>query len=284
MAVFDLDGRFDLNRLQRMMRLHLDRRVNEHCEEGPPQARQARASPQEVQAQVDQALGRILYYTPSSLLSLAAAIKLLSKTAAESIPDQSLSLVLIDSITATHHQDAWDLERARQSAAANVTSSANSVKNPLPQHPMRQVLRALGSLRKDTGITTFMTSTAYAPLSTKSPFYRTVLPAPYPTPFAQDAPRQTHFDPTNPLNSDIPLPLTHHITLHARPLAQLPSTVTMEQASGDAGKQRRYLANHRQVMRGYVRLAGVGPVNRADGESALAGHFDLKVLESGIDA
>lgn len=280
-----MDGRFDLPRLKHMMLSHFERRIREHCEDGPQKLHQARPSPQEVMAQVDLALGRILYLTPSSLIALAASIKLVPQMAAQHFPKETLSLLLIDSLTTAAPIAAWDLEQARQAAEITppVKPPPGSVKMPLPQHSIRQVLRCLGALRKETGITTFLTTAGVTPLSARSVFYKPALPPPYPSPFEQDTPRQARFDPQDPLASEVPLRLTHHLTLHARPLPQLPADVTRDQSLGEKGQHRRFLVDNRQMLRVYVRLAGVGQVNAQDG-SALAGAFEMRVLNSGIDA
>lgn len=287
-AIFDLDGRWDTHRLASMMRSHYERRTQEHVQDGREQIRQGQVSSKEIEAKVEAALTRILLFQPTSLVALAASLRNLSNQADELLlPSDNLSLVLIDSISATLFQDRWDMEQAKQAAEVTPPTNANKSNDappPMPtQHPIRYVLRALGALRQERGITTFMTSAAFTPLTAKSRFYRPAVPPPYPSPFAEDAPKQTKFCSDDPCSSlGIPLPITHHITMHAMPIPQLPKSTTRHQIFGDEGQKRGYTAENQQVLRGFLRVAGVGAVSQ-DG-SAFAGTFDMRVTAAGLEA
>lgn len=283
LVLFDMDGRWDMYRLAGMLRGHLERRVKEHCEDNAAQLNQARASPKEIESHVQAALGRILFFRPSSLISLAASIKLLPKTLEQGLTRGTVSLILIDSLTATYWQGRWDLEQARQEAEATPPAADKQPKAPVPSHPIRQVLRELGKLRKLYGFVTVMTTTAFTQESRGCPFYKPILPPPYPAPFSAEAPYPRQLDRLNPLHTEVPLPITHHLTVHAMPIPPMDKEVTREKALGEEGEKRRFIVNHRQAYRGYLRLAVSGSAPEHH-NSSRAGAFDFKVIPGGIDA
>jgi DNA-repair protein XRCC2 len=265
-AFFDNDGRFSAQRVEYLMRNHIEGRLEDLTN------RQAmlfgcRPTPAALQQVLDDALARIHVFRPASTLSLAATLRALPRYLHDRDPDTELAYVMIDSLSAFHHQDAF---RHREVNPENLS------------HPLKHVLVALADLRRTLSPVIVLTTWALSTADAGRGLYRQHLSAPYPSPFADDAPAERAFAPDDPLapSHALPLALTHHITLHLPTPAVPPfplGTTLDEAGTGEAGRTREE-ARRQAATIGVVRLPGV-----MDDPADEAGRFALRLTSLGVD-
>lgn len=264
-VILDADGRFSARRVEQLMRNHFEARIEDHTN------RQAmlfgcRASDEALLAAIDDALARVHLFRPTSSLSMAATLRSLPTYLAERDPDTELAYVMVDSLSAFHHQDTF---RHREANPDQLS------------HPIKYILLALASLRRTLSPTIVLTTWALSTADAQRGLYRQHLAPPYPSPFTEDAPLERAFALDDPLMQahSGPLALTHHITLHlpTPSVPPFPLATTLEDAlRGDAGARREEVKRQAATI-GTLRIPGIV---EGTGE---AGKFALRLTRLGVD-
>lgn len=225
-VVCDCDGFWDLERLQHLIHTYILSRVKFTLSEDV-----GNTLPDDIEAQISpsipilcqEALGRLHLFRPPSSLSFLATLISLPKYHSENMPDQELSVLMIDSISAF----AWP-----QPGYAEPISDSGfgfpglNPRSQLPDDvPMQLVLDSIDRLRRGSNLVTFITT--WTPLfpvpnrsrrdeeatqvgSTTFTYPRQQLLPPYPTPFNEVDPLSLKQATASRQTSSY---ITHHITL-----------------------------------------------------------------------
>ena len=268
-AYFDCDGRFKSARLASMIKHFLRKRIREYTNRIPT-LYNAKLTKGDVALDqiVTICLQRVFIFRPQDMAGLAASILRLPTFLDEmATVDSELALVVLDSLSAFHWQEAYLHSQS-----------------PQQPHSMRYIVTALARLRASYGpvvlVTTWALSTLPVSAQSKSSdlaYYRQSLAGPYPSPFSH-APDVTIIPPvldrTDPLSSSEPkLPLAAHITIYEPTVPQFPVGTKLEEAIKD---EKRAKALEVAVRVGLLRLPGCN-------DEKEVGRFLFRITEFGVE-
>jgi len=225
---FDSDGALQVGRIAVLIRSYLLRRIRAHTDKVPSLYNAVPTRPTAIDEMVNRSLGRLHLFRPSSTVSLAATLTTLpAYLQTHDRSDVELGMVIVDSLSAFHWQDAFALES-----------------DPASAHALRYVVQALGTLRRILSPVFVVTNWALARFGS-TPFYRQHLHAPWPTPFVPPSsgaggtrvdPSEAPFEPTDPLPAVVPVTL--HLTLLPGLTAPFPPGASLESVRGERGVER----------------------------------------------
>ena len=213
--VFDTQGRWNVNRLAKMLRSRL---------------RKGGLSPETADVIVGDSLRRVHIFRPKSSSSLAATIFRLPHYHATQMPNEEIGLLAIDSISTFYWEDKYESEQQR----AYGLGFHDSINN------LSKVLFALQEFRLSHGPVIAFTNWALVPNNpnvqksihdgeqqSTGPAYKQHL-LPFPAPF-EDPPRQ-------PANANLMPPVTHQITLS--PASRQPGSALPLESQGVRERRR----------------------------------------------
>jgi DNA-repair protein XRCC2 len=264
--VFDCDGRWDTRRLHTILVTRLDELFSKA--RLPPLPHKPNST---VSSIALESLSRLHLFRPTSSFQLAATLLNLPKYHAEQMPNEQISLLLVDSISSFYWTDRWEAE--------HLDSKKSHRSNTLGY-----VLRCLQAFRLSHGPVVVLTNWGLNPLSSTSsvsttPFFKQHLAAPFPAPF-ETPPRLSSGHPNR-------LPLNYHITLPFAFVCQLePDFIGSDRGPGHEGgwleqalcDERRKEAVGRGEIGGYVRIPHTG--HGHDGSTI--GRFRFRILERNV--
>ncbi|GAA93631.1 uncharacterized protein L969DRAFT_91296 [Mixia osmundae IAM 14324] len=260
-AVFDVDKRWSALRLKEMVRAHLKRRIDAHCDLIPT-LYNARASSDATEAMLELAMARVYIFETRDTIELAAGLAGLPSYAERERPNEEIAMIIVDSISSCYWQDRYTNECAsRASRESRSETGPATARRPLKAEAraFSQALRYLAAARTRLGAVVVLTNASLGvyepprdqiePMPAPTDFYRQHLPPPYPNPFVRDEQRPA-FDPGQPYATSNLLELTCHISLHLPTVDPVPDGLSLQKAHVDTLRPRSLrLAQHIGILR-----------------------------------
>ncbi|KAG8688614.1 hypothetical protein FRC09_012824 [Ceratobasidium sp. 395] len=242
--VCDCDARWSLLRLHTIISRYLHERLASATSESQPnidsEMNDATSAPTTSEV-VSDALKRVHVFRPTSTLSLATTLMALRGYHKSRMPNETIGMLMIDSISAFHWLDRWATEQLEKSssqvpvdlplAPTGSTSMVPHLQQLRPDiNPLRHVLNAVFQLRELFGMVTFFTNWGLTTLESQLPssitYFRQHLRAPYPSPFDTESPHSK-------------FRLMHHITIPQQGLPPFDAATSLEEARNDEARKEQ---------------------------------------------
>ncbi|KAG9081532.1 hypothetical protein FRC06_005516 [Ceratobasidium sp. 370] len=179
---------------------------------------------------VSESLKRVHVFRPTSTLSLATTLMAIPAYHKSQMPNETIGMLMIDSISSFYWSDRWAAEQLEKASQTPIDLPPAPDAQPLRSdaNPLRHVLNVVLQLRRSLGMVTFFTNWGLTPLESRLPssitYFRQHLRAPYPSPFDEEAPRST-------------FPLMHHITIPQQSLPPFDAAISLEAINDQARKE-----------------------------------------------
>ncbi|KAG8684387.1 hypothetical protein FRC08_013716, partial [Ceratobasidium sp. 394] len=225
-VVCDCDARWSLLRLHtiisRYLRERLATTVSGSQAVADTEMHGVASAPTVLEA-VSEALKKVHVFRPTSTLLLATTLIAIPAYHKSQMPNESIGMLMIDSISIFHWSDRWAAEQLEKASQSVVDLPPAPDAQPLRSdtNPLRHVLTVVLQLRRSLGMVTFFTNwgltTLEPQLPNSIPYFRQHLRAPYPSPFDEDTPRSK-------------FPLMHHITIPQQGLPPFDAAMPLEEA------------------------------------------------------
>ncbi|KAG8745404.1 hypothetical protein FRC10_008114 [Ceratobasidium sp. 414] len=218
---------------------------------------------------LSEALRRVHVFRPTSTLSLATTLMAIPAYHKSQMPNETVGMLMIDSISTFYWSDRWAAEQLEKASQTPVDLPPAPDAQPLQSdiNPLRHVLTVVLQLRRSLGMVTFFTNWGLTTLESRLPnsiaYFRQHLRAPYPSPFDEETPRSK-------------FPLMHHITVPQQGLPPFDAATPLEEAVNDQA---------RKELSAQLRLhASVRTITKRPGEpnTVAESEFEFAITNDGV--
>ncbi|KAG9123525.1 hypothetical protein FRC07_014830 [Ceratobasidium sp. 392] len=277
-VVCDCDARWSLLRLHTIISRYLHERLASAISASQPNEdseMHGAASAPVVSEVVSEALKRVHIFRPTSTLSLATTLISIPVYHRSRMSDETIGMLMIDSISSFYWSDRWASEQLEKSSQApddlppDVSKTVALQPQPLRSdvNPLQHVLTVVLQLRRSLGMVTFFTNWGLTTLESQLPssitYFRQHLRAPYPSPFDSESSRSK-------------FPLMHHITIPQQGLPPFDVATPLEEAAND---QARKELSERLRLHASVRTIAKRP---GEANAVAESEFEFVITNDGV--